>query len=144
MYVVAIFFNLLTVFFHFFLSYFSPHTLNRQYMITTMPEENIANFPILMESKSNILTCRAKGVPQRIKEQEISLEYFQDVVMRNQSTRKATVYSMRKRDFKISIVKSSKKLLSNFTSKRLYNSSYRCPHSFLSFPLHFKELNLVE
>lgn len=109
-----------------------------------MPEQNLAHFPILTENESNILTCRAKGVPQRIKEKEISLEYFQDVVMKNQSTRKATVYSMRKKDFKISIVKSSKKLLSNFTSKRLYNSTYRCPRSWFSFPLHFKDLKLVE
>ena len=109
-----------------------------------MPEENLAHFPILTENKSNILTCRAKGVPQRIKEREISLEYFQDVVMRNQSTRKATVYSMQKQNYRVSIIKSSKKILSNFTSKRLYNSNFRCSRSFLSFPLHFKELKLVE
>lgn len=109
-----------------------------------MPEENLTHFPILTEKESNILTCRAKGVPQRIKEREISLEYFQDVVMRNQSTKKASVYSMRKHNFRVSIIKSSRKILSNFTSKRLYNSNFRCSRSFFSFPLHFKELKLVE
>ena len=112
--------------------------------MTTMTQQNLSHFPILLDKTSDILTCRAKGVPQQVKKKEISLEYFKDVVMRDRHTKKkVTIHSMRRRDFKISIIKTSKQLLSNFTSKRLFNSHFRKNYTFFSFPLHFKELNLI-
>ena len=115
----------------------------RQYMITTMTDNNLSQFPILMEEKSDILSCRAKGVPQHVKKREISLQYFENIVKNNQASRKVTVHSMRRRNFKISIIKSSRSLLSNFTSKRLYCDHYRRKPTFFSFPLHMKTLKLV-
>ena len=108
-------------------------------MITTF--DNVDTFPNLIEQET-VACKKAKGVNRVTQQQELTYHDFENVAVHNHPSRKVIVATIKKVNFKLYLVRSKKRLLTNFTSKRLFSPKFRRSKHFFSFPLHL--LKIVE
>ena len=120
-----------SIYFYPFLPYFLVVT--EQYLMTL--HKDVENFPFL--SNDHRIACKkAKGVSRTIQQKQLTFHDFESVAVRNELSRKVVSASIRKVNYRIYLVKNKKKLLTNFTSKRLFSPEFRTKKYFFSFPLH--------
>ena len=91
-----------------------------------------------MTSPNEVVAVKkAKGVNSVSKRNELTFFDFVDVAENNNITsRQVVVASLRKVRFRIYLIKSKKRLLTNLSTKRLYSPRYRTKNHFFSWPLH--------
>ena len=112
--------------------------------MTTLPTQDLCTFPYLSNQDSKIHALKAKGTPAKVKK-NMTLADFSETIVKKQNPRKVKIHSMRRTNFKISIIRTEKKVLSSFNSKVLFSDEFKTEHGYFSFPLHFKNpLNLIE
>ena len=113
----------------------------RQYIITKHKDTN--TFPI--QSRENIaLTKRAKGIQRSFQAKCLSFYDFYDCVKNNNESRKVEIASLKRSSFRIYLIRTKKKLLSRYNSKRYFSDKYKTKKSYFSFPLNFRVQRLVE
>ena len=105
--------------------------------MTTLPEEDLQTFPFATNENSKIHSLKCKGTPAHIK-RKMTVADFTNTIIRGQEPRKVQIYSMRRNDFRINIVRTHKKVLSSFSSKVLFADDFKTRYSYFSYPLHFK------
>ena len=105
--------------------------------MTTLPEEDLQTFPFATNANSKIHSLKCKGTPAHIK-RKMTVTDFTNTIFRGQEPKKVQIYSMRRNDFRINIVRTHKKVLSSFSSKVLFADDFKTRYSYFSYPLHFK------
>ena len=103
--------------------------------------KDISKFPTLSDGVTE-LTKRAKGI-SRAYHQYVTFSNFEDLVVRDLPTRKIIIGSLKRQTFRIYLIRTRKKILSKFNSKRCFSEKYKKDHSYFSFPLHFKAQRLI-
>ena len=112
--------------------------------MTTLPEKDLQTFPFLSNQESKIHALKAKGTPAKVKK-NMTLADFSETIVNKQNPRKVKIHSMRRSNFKISIIRTEKKVLSSLNTKVLFSDEFKTTYGHFSFPLHFKSpLNLIE
>ena len=108
--------------------------LQQQYIITrAMPDVKLPN----QNKDSEVMTKKVKGLP-RSRHSNVSFLDFSNITIENKPTRSVVTASLKKTKFRIYLIKSRKKLLSRFSTKRLFSEKYKTNNSFFSFPLNWK------
>ena len=102
---------------------------------------DISKFPHLTDGVTE-LTKRAKGI-SRTYHQYVTFSNFEDLVVKNLPTRKIIIASLKRQTFRIYLIRTRKKVLSKFNSKRCFSDKYKKALSYFSFPLHFKAQRLI-
>ena len=112
--------------------------------MSTLPDSDLQTFPFLSNQDSKIHALKAKGTPAKVKK-NMNLADFSKTVVDKQSPRKVKIHSMRRTNFRISIVRTEKKVLSSLNTKVLFSDEFKTKHGHFSFPLHFKmPLGLID
>ena len=112
--------------------------------MTTLPDSDLKTFPFLSNQDSKIHALKAKGTPAKVKK-TMNLTDFSETIVKKQNPRKVKIYSMRRTNFRISIIRTEKKVLSSLNSKVLFSDEFRTKYGHFSFPMHFKlPLRLIE
>ena len=108
----------------------------QQYVITEFLID--AAFPLTPFSESAVIFKKIKGVP-RSRQNLCSFLDFENVTVYNKPTKSVMTASLKKKTFQIFLIKGKKRMLSNFSTKRLYNEKYKIlKKSYFSFPLNWK------
>ena len=116
----------------------------RQYLMTVLPNSDMETFPFLSNQSSKIHALKAKGTPAKVK-RNMTLADFSDTIVKKQNPRKVKIHSMRRTNFRISIVRTEKKVLSSLNSKVLFTDEFKTDYGNFSFPVHFKTpLGLID
>ena len=71
--------------------------------MTILPNSDMETFPFLSNQNSKIHALKAKGTPAKVK-RNMTLADFSDTIVKKQNPRKVKIHSMRRTNFKISIV----------------------------------------
>ena len=112
--------------------------------MTTLPNKDLETFPFLSNQNPKIHALKAKGVPAKIK-QTMSVSDFSETIINKKNPRKTKIHSMRRTNFRISIIHTEKKVLSSLNTKVLFSDEFRTKYGFFSWPLHFKNpLRLID
>lgn len=107
----------------------------QQYVITEFRVD--ASFPFTSFSENSVIFKKIKGVP---KSRQGLCHYsdFENVTVKKLPTKTVLTASLKKKTFQIFLVKGKKRMISNFSTKRLYNEKFRLRKSYYSFPLNWK------
>ena len=138
--------NKITTIIYFSFAHPLPHPRygHRQYLMTILPNSDMETFPFLSNQNSKIHALKAKGTPAKVK-RNMTLADFSDTIVKKQNPRKVKIHSMRRTNFKISIVRTEKKVLSSLNSKVLFSDEFKTDYGHFSFPVHFKApLGLID
>ena len=112
--------------------------------MTVLPNSDMETFPFLSNQNSKIHALKAKGTPAKVK-RNMTMADFSDTIVKKQNPRKVKIHSMRRTNFRISIVRTEKKVLSSLNSKVLFSDEFKTDYGHFSFPVHFKEpLGLID
>ena len=80
---------------------------------------------------------KAKGVPKSLRTTDLSKDDYVEVLSGKKS-RTVNYYCLKRKNFKIYLIKSKKRLLTKFNCKRFFIDNSATFMSQHSFPLHFK------
>ena len=90
------------------------------------------------------LSKKAKGISRAVQKRHLNFFDFHETVVENKLSKKVIVSSLKRKTFKIYLIQNRKKLLSRFSSKRLFSNKFRTQNSFFSFPLNFRAQRLID
>ena len=112
----------------------------KQYIVTQY--ERTDTFPI--QPKGNIpISKKAKGISKTYAKRYLTYHDFYDVVKNRSESRKVELASLKRSSFRIFLIRTRKKLLSRYNSKRFFSDKYQTRKSYFSFPLNFRVQRLV-
>ena len=121
-------------------SWVSP--CSKIYILTTA--ENTNTFPIMKPGPGVQTSLKSKGLGRAFKSRSLNYHEFHRVVIQRKPSKRIQVASLKKHFFNISLVTSTRSLLSIYNSKRQYVSKTARPKSQFSFPLHFATDGIVD
>ena len=103
-------------------------------VLPNIPDDPINYFP------STPLTKRGKGTKKNILKYKCFVLDFIKITKLDEESRSIDQYSIKRKNFRLYIMKSRKRLLANNTCKRLVFLQSRNKFSHFSFPLHAKRI----
>lgn len=121
-------------------SWVSP--CSKIYILTTA--ENTNTFPIMKPGPGIQTNLKSKGIPRAFKSRSLNYHEFVNVVIKKKPSKRIQVASLKKHFFNISLVTSTRSLLSVYNTKRQYVSKTARSSSQFSFPLHFRQDGIVD
>ena len=89
------------------------------------------------------MSKKAKGISRTVQKQYLTYHDFFDVVKSQNPSRTVELASLKRSSFRIYLIRTRKKLLSRYNSKRFFSDKYKRQKSFFSFPLNFYVQRLV-
>ena len=121
-------------------SFISP--CSKIYILTTAEDTN--TFPIMKPGPGVQTSLKSKGLGRAFKSRSLNYHEFHRVVIQRKPSKRIRVASLKKHFFNISLVTSTRSLLSVYNSKRQYVSKTARPKSQFSFPLHYVTDGIVD
>ena len=121
-------------------SWISP--CSKIYILTTAEQTN--TFPIMKPGPGIQANLKSKGIARAFKSRSLDYFEFENVVLKKKPTKKIQVSSLKKHFFRISLIKTTRSLLSVYNTKRQYVSKTARPSSQFSFPLHYTTDGIVD
>ena len=106
--------------------------------------ENTNTFPIMKPGPGIPFSLKSKGIPRAFKSKSMNYHEFVNVVIKKKPTKRIQVASLKKHFFRISLIKTTRSLLSVYNTKRQYVSKTARPSSQFSFPLHYVTDGIVD
>ena len=108
----------------------------RQYFIGLHPHD--ATFPFSLKPlQPGSEIKKAKGVKKFMIQSELTRKDYSDVIKGHKS-RSVDLFSLKRKNFRIFLVRNRKRLLTRFNCKRLFINSLASQNYYFSLPLHFK------
>ena len=121
-------------------SWISP--CSKIYILTVAEATN--TFPIIKPGPGVQANLKSKGIARAFKSRSLDYHEFLNVVIKKKPTKRIEVASLKKHFFRISLVKTTRSLLSVYNTKRQYVSKTARPSSQFSFPLHYVKDGIVD
>ena len=121
-------------------SWISP--ASKIYILTTA--ERTDTFPFIEPGPGVQTNLKSKGIARAFRSKALNYHEFERVVIKKKPTKRIQVASLKKKFFKISLVKTTRSLLQIYNTKRQYVEKTARPSSQFSFPLHFKTDGIVD
>ena len=114
---------------------------SKVYILTTAEDTN--TFPILKPGPGVQLNLKSKGIARAFKSRSLDYHEFVNVIIKKRQTKRIQVASLKKHFFRISLIKTTRSLLSIHNNKRQYVEKTARPSSQFSFPLHYVSDGIV-
>lgn len=104
--------------------------------MSTSPKQYIIEESIETTSKPTVL--KVKGTKRNLVREHVSSKDFINTVIKGEASRKLSQHHIKRLKGKIYIHSQEKRILSCFTSKRIFSKDYFTQSSALGWPLHLK------